>query len=323
MAQITTENIFVSGTVARASKVNENFDSITSGLYDGTKDLNMANITVGTLTATSGTVTTLDVTNLTAQNFTSESPTLQVDWLRAASGVLSSGQLISSNGVHETTFGVEGLSGVIRVDGDIAAKFKSDGSMYATNYNGKTQVLTDTSDYGAYNEVQTRGETTTTSRLYADGVGSYANHSFTIKTNNTDRHMFSSDGKVGIGITNASLIGAELHVSGYTKLGYDAPAIKTLLITGTLPASGESQNYSIAPITSTHNIIGVNILASGDYAYQASTWNPPFRAAATVNYEYTLLSQPDFGVQVLQIRMGANCDTIENNPFKAFITYVA
>lgn len=320
MSYIVIPNIFVSGVVSRAADVNSNFNVIASGLSNGDKDINVSSIT-----ATNITTTNLTATN---QNFTN---------IDVSGAVIASGGFIASNGLHEAKFHIDGLSGVIKVDEEWAASFRPTTltvpaiTSNGTGTFGSNVVVTSGAD--VYVKVEQVGESTGDARLTPYSVGSYQADDFSLKTNDVIRAKLNGyTGYMSVGGNFNAL--SPLHVSGnirasgaiingYTQLGGGAPAIKTLLITGTLPASGESQNYSIAPITTTHQIVSVSILASGDYAYQASTWNPPFRSGATVNYEYTLLSQPDFGVQVLQIRMGANADTIELNPFKAFITYVA
>lgn len=52
MAYISVTNQFQNSTLAKSADVNQNFTDITNGLKDGTKDLNVKNITAsGTLTA--------------------------------------------------------------------------------------------------------------------------------------------------------------------------------------------------------------------------------------------------------------------------------
>lgn len=318
MANIVIPNSFVSGVVSRAGDVNTNFNVIASGLSDGTKDLNVGSVTATSVNATTATIGSLSFTDITAEDVT------------------ASGNLSVRSELHEMALSCPGVSGLVKIDNEWCASFKGDVMTVPSLVSNGAGTFSDnvsiTSGTEKYLSVSQTGESSGEVRVTPYGIGTVNASALNLKTNDTTRVVIAGGGNVSIGGNFQAL--SPLHVSGnirasgaiingYTQLGGDAPAIKTLLITGTLPASGESQNYNITPITTTHNIISVSILASGDYAYQASTWNPPFRSGATVNYEYTLLSQPDFGVQVLQIRMGANCDTIENNPFKAFITYVA
>jgi hypothetical protein len=68
MAYISVTNNFSNGEKTSSSQMNTNFKDITDGLSDGTKDLNVQNLTATKVSGASGTLNNLSVNTLTISN---------------------------------------------------------------------------------------------------------------------------------------------------------------------------------------------------------------------------------------------------------------
>ena len=260
MAYISTENIFVSGTVARASKVNENFDSITSGLYNGTKDLNMANIATNTLTATTATIGSLSFDDILAEDVT-------------ANGNLS---VISEN--HEMALSCPGVSGLIKIDSETVASFKGDVTTLPSINTGAgtfSDNVSITSGTEKYLSVSQTGESSGEVKVTPYGIGTVAGSNLNLKTNDTTRVVINgTNGRVSVGgdftalsplhvsgniRASGALINGNISVSGFSNLGELSPAIKQKLISGVLTTIGATTGYPLG--MAANKVLAVNVFA--------------------------------------------------------------
>jgi hypothetical protein len=116
--------------------------------------------------------------------------------------------------------------------------------------------------------------------------------------------------KVGIGVTAPT---SELEVNGYTQLGTNAPAIKTLELTGTT-ASAQGSQVGVAHGLSSAKILSVDVLVE-------------YSAGSFVHHSYTYNSGYDFSFYVTSTNIfvgntSTNSSNVLSKPFKIFIIYM-
>ncbi len=153
--------------------------------------------------------------------------------------------------------------------------------------------------------------------FYIGSAGGYlqthTNFPLVFATNDGNPQMFlKQNGNFGIG-DNFTTPTARLHVDGFTKLGLDAPAIKTLKFTGTTAAT---QNASATPIV--HGLTASKILSISVVV--------DLGAAGNVFENYTQSAGYQVGVSfentlIYIWNSPTNSANILSKPFKVLVTY--
>lgn len=141
-----------------------------------------------------------------------------------------------------------------------------------------------------------------TDRVFQIGRGeSYQANALTILRN----------GNLGIGNSPEVLApDSRLVVDGFTKLGTDAPKIKTKLLTGTMPAANASNTYP-------HGLTDSKILQVSILADVSAQFIPPnYTGNPTLEYNYYVT-----GGFIFILNKNANSAGLAGVPFKAIITY--
>jgi hypothetical protein len=138
------------------------------------------------------------------------------------------------------------------------------------------------------------------------------NYDFRIE-GDTDQNLFFVDASTdSIGVRTNSP-GADFEVNGFTKLGSDAPAIKTKLIELTTPASGSSSGISVHGITGT--IIGYSIVCK---AVDNKLIKPFDTTTAASNYTaYVTTTSVSYGFTDFTTN-----SNVANSPLRFYITYI-
>jgi hypothetical protein len=150
-----------------------------------------------------------------------------------------------------------------------------------------------------------------TAAIYANMgyAGTNSGHPFILTTAGTERVRITPSGDVGI---KTSAPGSELEVNGFTKLGSNAPAIKTLKLTGTT-SSTQGTAIQVA-----HGLAGAKILSvqvvveaiSGSFMTPGYVYSSGYHFNVGYN-----------GTHVWVYNVSANSANILSKPFKVFITY--
>lgn len=121
--------------------------------------------------------------------------------------------------------------------------------------------------------------------------------------------LVSGTGNVGIGTTTPT---TKMEINGFTKLGSDAPAIKTKLLTGVTPSIQDGQ-IDISHNLDSTKIVAVSVLVQPDFG----NYIPPSFTVVS-GFEY------NFYVTPLYIRINTkagNSSAILNKTIKILITY--
>jgi hypothetical protein len=115
---------------------------------------------------------------------------------------------------------------------------------------------------------------------------------------------------VGIGVTAPT---SQLEVNGYTQLGTNAPAIKTLELTGTT-ASAQGNSVSVAHGLNSAKILSCDVLveySSGNFVHHSYDWS--------TGYDFSFFIS---STSVFVANTSTNSSNILSKPFKIFIIYM-
>jgi hypothetical protein len=146
-------------------------------------------------------------------------------------------------------------------------------------------------------------------QIYSSASSSDIAFGYGSSTTFTENVRIKGNGRVGI-LTNNP--GSELEVNGYTMLGSNAPAIKTLKLTGTTAAT---QGGSVVI---PHGINGTKILSitvAVEYAFNNFL---PYSYKFNAGYEFYFVYNT---TNITVFNMTANSTNILSKPIKIFITY--
>jgi hypothetical protein len=130
-------------------------------------------------------------------------------------------------------------------------------------------------------------------------------------TNFTNKMSISNTGNVGIGNSNPS---AMLEVSGYTKLGNDAPAIKVKKLNGTT-ASTQGGSSTIIHGLNVNKILSVSVLVESIFPGEYIPAN--YDASAALKYSYLITNNLVYVINA----PAPNSANILVRPIKVLITY--
>ena len=153
--------------------------------------------------------------------------------------------------------------------------------------------------------------------LGAAFLQTHTNHNLNFRTNNTGlaQLTLATNGNFGVGVPNPT---ANLHVDGFTKLGFGAPAIKMLKITGTTASVsvtlGATTNYVVIPNGIPANkILSVSLavdLGSAGNVFAGYTQSPGYEIDITYNGSFFYIWN-----------IPTNSANILSKPFKLLVTY--
>ena len=191
---------------------------------------------------------------------------------------------------------------------------------------GTTNILVgrDSDEVNVF-EVDTNGKLTTkevyvNTIVTSDGTNGYVTINsgsadrtgfFEWKTGNGTRLGYMGDGSDSVILAMDN--GAHLKISGYTKLGLDAPAIKFKEISGTTPTTVSAMGSYTHGLTKS-KILGVQVVVENSDGTLILPHNGhPYESG---DYYYAQVTDT-----VLAIHTAANSTSILNKPFRAIITY--
>jgi len=191
---------------------------------------------------------------------------------------------------------------------------------------GTTNILVgrDSDEVNVF-EVDTNGKLTTkevyvNTIVTSDGTNGYVTINsgsvdrtgfFEWKTGNGTRLGYMGDGSDSVILAMDN--GAHLKISGYTKLGLDAPAIKFKEISGTTPTTVSAMGSYTHGLTKS-KILGVQVVVENSGGTLILPHNGhPYESG---DYYYAQVTDT-----VLAIHTAANSTSILNKPFRAIITY--
>lgn len=122
------------------------------------------------------------------------------------------------------------------------------------------------------------------------------------------------NGNVGVGTSTPT---TKLEVNGFTKLGSDAPAIKTKKITG-ITASSDGALVFIPSGIDQSKILSVSVSVIGSSGTNFSTIFPNMTSSFIGNqFQYHIDPSGDIALR----NVGGNSFNILSRPVKIFITY--
>ena len=119
----------------------------------------------------------------------------------------------------------------------------------------------------------------------------------------------NNSGNIGIGTNTPT---TKLEINGFTKLGSNAPAIKTMILTGTTAAT-QGGTVNIYHGLNPANILSVSVLVN----YYSNNYVPPsFRIDSSYDYDYYIIS-----AFLTVFNSPASSSGILSKPIKILITY--